>query len=222
MAYTPPGQTRERVFRFMRDRLLDGRPPTVREVRDALGFRAVESARSHLRALVEEGRLSQTPGKARGYALPETMGQGGVPRLVPVLGRVPAGPFDLAVEDVESYLPSRSGSGDELFALRVHGDSMRGVGIMDGDLVIVRRQPTASSGSIVVALVGDEATVKTLYIRNGSEASASGVSDGDTGSRGRIELRPENPDYEPIIPDPDEVQILGKVVEVRRFLEGSV
>ncbi len=222
MAHTPPGQTRERVFRFMRDRLLDGRPPTVREVRDALGFRAVESARSHLRALVEEGRLAQTPGKARGYALPETMGQGGVPRLVPVLGRVPAGPLDLAVEDVESYLPARSGSSDELFALRVHGDSMRGVGIMDGDLVIVRRQPTASSGSIVVALVGDEATVKTLYIRNDSEASASGVSDGDTGSRGRIELRPENPDYQPIVPDPAEVQILGKVVEVRRHLEGNV
>ncbi len=222
MAHTPPGQTRERVFRFMRDRLLDGRPPTVREVRDALGFRAVESARSHLKALVEDGRLVQKPGKARGYALPETMGQGGVPRLVPLLGRVPAGPLDLAVEDVESYLPSRSGSSDELFALRVHGDSMRDVGIMDGDLVIVRRQPTASSGSIVVALIGDEATVKTLYIRNDSEASASGVRDGDTGSRGRIELRPENPDYQPIVPDPAEVQILGKVVEVRRLLEGSV
>ena len=205
MAHTPPGQTRERVFRFMRDRLLDGRPPTVREVRDALGFRAVESARSHLMTLVEEGRLVKKPGKARGYALPETMGQGGVPRLVPLLGRVPAGPLDLAVEDVESYLPSRSGSSDELFALRVHGDSMRDVGIMDGDLVIVRRQPTASSGSIVVALIGDEATIKTLYIRNG-----------------RIELRPENPDYQPIVPDPAEVQILGKVVEVRRLLEGSV
>ena len=205
MAHTPPGQTRERVFRFMRDRLLDGRPPTVREVRDALGFRAVESARSHLMALVEDGRLVQKPGKARGYQLPETMGQGGVPRLVPLLGRVPAGPLDLAVEEVEAYLPSRSGSSDELFALRVHGDSMRDVGIMDGDLVIVRRQPTASSGSIVVALIGDEATVKTLYIRNG-----------------RIELRPENPDYQPIVPDPAEVQILGKVVEVRRLLEGSV
>lgn len=205
MAHTPPGQTRERVFRFMRDRLLDGRPPTVREVRDALGFRAVESARSHLMTLVEEGRLVKKPGKARGYALPETMGQGGVTRLVPLLGRVPAGPFDLAVEEVESYLPSRSGSSDELFALRVHGNSMRDVGIMDGDLVIVRRQPTASSGSIVVALIGDEATVKTLYIRNG-----------------RIELRPENPDYQPLVPDPAEVQILGKVVEVRRLLEGSV
>ena len=218
MAHTPPGKTRERVFRFVRDRLLDGRPPTVREVRDALGFRAVESARSHLMTLVEEGRLVQKPGKARGYALPETMGQGGVPRLVPLLGRVPAGPLDLAVEDVESYLPSRSGSSDELFALRVHGDSMRDVGIMDGDLVIVRRQPTASSGSIVVALVGDEATVKTLYIRNGSEATRDDAS----ASRGRIELRPENPDYQPIVPDPAEVQILGKVVEVRRLLEGSV
>jgi len=209
MAHTPPGETRERVFRFMRDRLLDGRPPTVREVRDALGFRAVESARAHLNALVEEGRLVKKPGRARGYALPETVGQGGVPRLVPLLGRVPAGPTDLAVEDVERYLPSRSARGDEMFALRVRGDSMRDAGIMDGDVVIVRRQPTASSGSIVVALIGDEATVKTLWVDNGS-------------GRGRIELRPENPDYQPIVPDPDEVQILGKVVEVRRFLEGGV
>jgi len=212
MAYSPPGQTRERVFRFMRDRLLDGRPPTVREVRDALGFRAVESARNHLSALVEAGRLVKKPGVARGYALPETMGQGGVPRLVPLLGQVPAGPLDLAIEDVESYLPSRCGSNDEMFALRVRGDSMRDAGIMDGDLVIVRRQPTASSGSIVVALIGDEATVKTLHVSNG---------EGATG-RGRIELRPENADYQPIVPDPDEVQILGKVVEVRRMLEGGV
>lgn len=210
MAHTPPGQTRERVFRFMRDRLLDGRPPTLREARDALGFRAVESVRAHLTALVEEGRLVKKEGRARGYALPETMGQRGVPRLVPLLGRVPAGPTDLAVEDVERYLPSRAAGDDELFALRVRGDSMRDAGIIDGDVVIVRRQPTASSGSIVVALIGDEATVKTLYLegRNGS-------------GRGRIELRPENPDYQPIVPDPDEVQLLGKVIEVRRFLEGG-
>jgi repressor LexA len=209
MAHTPPGKTRERVFRFMRDRLLDGRPPTVREVRDALGFRAVESARAHLSALVEEGRLVKKPGRARGYALPETVGQGGVPRLVPLLGRVPAGPTDLAVEDVERYLPSRAAAGDELFALRVRGDSMRDAGILDGDVVIVRRQPTASSGSIVVALIGDEATVKTLYVHDGGPG------------RGRIELRPANPDYRPIVPDPDELQILGKVVEVRRYLEGG-
>lgn len=195
----------------MRDRLLDGRPPTLREVRDALGFRAVESVRSHLTALVEEGRLAKKPGRARGYALPETVGQGGVPRLVPLLGRVPAGPTDLAVEDVDGYLPSRSAGGDEMFALRVRGDSMRDAGIMDGDVVIVRRQPTASSGSIVVALIGDEATVKTLHVSNGNGRA-----------RGCIELRPENSDYEPIVPDPDELQILGKVVEVRRFLEGGI
>jgi repressor LexA len=190
----------------------------VREVRDALGFRAVESARTHLLALVEEGRLVKRPGVARGYALPQTSGQGGVPRLVPLLGQVPAGPLDLAIEEVESYLPSRCGSNDELFALRVRGDSMRDVGIMDGDLVIVRRQPTASSGSIVVAMIGDEATVKTLHIRKGN-----GHDHGEGGAgRGRIELRPENADYHPIVPNPDEVTILGKVIEVRRMLEGGV
>jgi repressor LexA len=198
----------------MRERLLDGQPPTVREVRDALGFRAVESARTHLSALVQEGRLVKKLGVARGYALPETSGQGGVPRLVPLLGRVPAGPLDLAIEDVESYLPSRCGSNDEVFALRVRGDSMRNAGIMDGDLVIVRKQPTASSGSIVVAMIGDEATVKTLHISNGHGEGGVG--------HGRIELRPENADYQPIVPDPAEVQILGKVIEVRRMLEGGI
>ena len=96
---------------------------------------------------------------------------------------------------------------------------MRDAGIMDGDLVIVRRQPTASSGSIVVALIGDEATVKTLYIRNGADTRSS-VGEAAANGSGRIELRPENPDYQPIVPDPDELQILGKVIEVRRFLEG--
>jgi repressor LexA len=100
---------------------------------------------------------------------------------------------------------------------------MRDAGIMDGDLVIVRRQPTASSGSIVVALVGDEATVKTLHIRSGTETDGPDAAGGMTASsRGRIELRPENPDYEPIVPDPDELQILGKVIEVRRYLERGV
>ncbi len=212
MARTPPGRTRKRVYRFVRERLLAGRPPTLREVQRALGFRAVESARAHLNILVEEGRLVKEAGKARGYRLPEGPGHGGVPRLVPLLGRVPAGPLDLAVEEVEDYLPvsSRGSShrslrgGTGLFALRVEGDSMRDAGILDGDVVIVRQQLTAESGDIVVALVGDEATVKRLYIKGR-----------------RLQLRPENLDYRPIEPDPGELTVLGKVVEVRRYLEGG-
>ncbi len=202
MGRTPPGETRERVFRFVRERLLAGAPPTVREVQRAFGFRAVETAREHLEALVEEGRLQKLPGRARGYRLPDTPDRGGGTVLVPLLGRVPAGPLDLAVEDPEGYIPvqARRAPG-ELFALRVRGDSMTGAGILDGDLVVARRQPTARPGEIVVALVGDESTVKRLRVRGR-----------------RLELHPENPAYKPIVADPREVRILGKVIEVRRAL----
>lgn len=199
---TPPGQTRERVYRFVRDRLLDGNPPTIREVQDAFGFKAVESARSHLSALVREGRLLKDGNKARGYRLPDIPTHE-PPVQVPLLGRVPAGPLNLAVEEVESYLPMRPKfRGAELFALRVEGDSMRDAGILDGDVVIVQKQATADPGDIVVALIGEEATVKTLFIEGK-----------------RIELRPQNPEYAPIVPDPSELMLLGKVLEVRRHLD---
>jgi len=201
MGRTPAGQTREKVFRFVRDRLASGRPPTVREVMEAFGFRSPQTAREHLDGLVEGGRLKKDPGVARGFRLP---GRGEAPTvMVPLLGRVPAGPLDLAVEELEGHLPvqTRSRPG-ELFSLRVRGDSMKDAGIFDGDVVIVRRQPAASSGDIVVAMVGDEATVKRLRLK-----------------RGRVELHPENDAYAPIIPDPSDVKVLGKVVEVRRVLK---
>ncbi|HEX4824465.1 MAG TPA: transcriptional repressor LexA [Candidatus Polarisedimenticolaceae bacterium] len=201
MGRTPAGQTREKVFRFVRDRLAAGQPPTVREVMEAFDFRSPQTAREHLDALVEEGRLGKEPGVARGFRLP---GRGEPPTvMVPLLGRVPAGPLDTAVEDLEGHLPvqTRRAPGD-LFSLRVRGDSMKDAGIFDGDVVVVRRQPRADSGEIVVALVGDEATVKRLRIK-----------------RGRIELHPENDAYAPIVPEPGEVKVLGKVVEVRRILE---
>jgi repressor LexA len=218
---------RERVYQFVRERLLAGRPPTVREVQAELGFRAVESARAHLAALVEEGRLEKTPGAARGYRLPGTAADGSAthrssPRLVPLLGGVPAGDPVTAVEEVEGYLPvlgrgigrgtvrdsgrdSGRTTGHELFALRVCGESMRGAGILDGDVVIVRRQGRADSGDIVVALVGEEATVKRLRVTNK-----------------RVELHPENPLFDVIVPDPTEFTLLGRVIEVRRSLDGPL
>jgi repressor LexA len=250
---TPPGKTREQIYRFVRARLLEGLPPTVREVQEHFGFQAVQTAHEHLRRLVAEGRLIKQKGKARGYALPEmTVAKGSATLYIPLLGRVPAGGLDAAIEDTEGYIPVQTrgseavvassrtaaleggggssqrargrppqkdatakgtglstsyqatqpaGSG-QLFALRVHGESMIGIGIFPGDIVIVRSQPVAQSGDIVVALIGDEATVKRLRLR-----------------RGRIELHPENPAFEPIIPGPDECTILGKVVETRRYFE---
>ena len=198
MGRTPPGQTRERVFKLVRDQLLAGSPPTVREVQRAFGFKSPQTAREHLEALVGEGRLTKRKGRSRGYRLPSTMGPPTI--LVPLLGRVQAGSPTPAVEDLEGYLPIQSSrSPEELFGLRVRGESMSGVGILHDDVVIVRRQSTADSGEIVVALIddGDEATVKRLRIRGR-----------------RVELHPENPDFDVLVPE--KVTLLGKVVEVRR------
>jgi repressor LexA len=200
MGRTPAGETRERIYQFVRDRLLGGFPPTVREVKEAFGFRSVQTAREHLETLVTEGRLAKEVGKARGYRLG---GDSRPTRLIPLLGRVPAGPLNIATEDLEGYLPIQGHrSGDDLFGLRVRGESMTGAGILPGDIVVVRRQPAADSGDIVVALIGGEATVKRLRIR-----------------RNRVELHPENPAFEAIIPDPSDLTLLGKVIEVRRYLE---
>ena len=186
----------------MRGRLLEGAPPTIREVQAAFGFRAVQTAREHLEALVEEGLLAKESGLARGYRLPGS--DAAIPaRLVPLLGRVQAGNLTLALEEPQGYLPIRSRRPEkELFALRVDGDSMKDAGILEDDVVVVRRQSSADNGDIVVALVGDEATVKRLRIRGR-----------------RIELHPENPSYDVITPSPGTLSLLGRVIEVHRYLE---
>lgn len=199
---TPIGQTRELIYQFVRKRLLEGLPPTVREVCEAFNFRAVETARQHLERLVTEGRLAKRKGKARGYCLPTGMKSDPVTIAIPLLGRVQAGGLMTAVEDIEGYVPVQSRGSGELFALTVEGKSMTGAGIFPGDIAIVRHQPTADSGDIVVALVGDEATVKRLRIK-----------------KNKIELHPENPDFKPIVPDPDHLVILGKVIEIRRNID---
>jgi repressor LexA len=169
---------------------------------EAFGFRSPQTAREHLDALIEEGRLEKEPGLARGLRLPGRRGEAPTV-LVPILGRVPAGPLDTAIEDFEGHVPVQTHRAPgELFGLRVKGDSMRDAGILDGDLVVVRRQPRAEDGTIVVAMVEDEATVKRLRLK-----------------RGRVELHPENPAYAPIVPEPASVRVIGKVVEVRRRLE---
>jgi repressor LexA len=209
MPRTPPGQTRNEVYRFVRERLVAGHPPTLREIQAELGFRAVETAREHLAGLVSEGKLVHEPGRSRGYRLPHGKGSA-QPLLVPLLGRVQAGALVTAVEELEDWVPVQAGTGspDELFALRVRGESMLGAGILPDDIVIVRRGTAAVSGDIVVALVDDEATVKRL--RKGT-----GVA------RGSIELRPENPAFDVIVRPARAVTVLGKVIEVRRYLESA-
>lgn len=196
MPRTPPGKTRERVLAFVRERLLAGAPPTIREVQHALGFRSVGTAREHLDALVDGGQLTKAgAGRHRGVRLP------GPPRprsvLVPLLGRVQAGALTEAIEDAEGHLAVETRlPANDLFALRVRGDSMAPE-ILADDLLVVRRQPRADPGDVVVALVDGEATVKRLRL-----------------VRGRPELHATNPLFAPIVPDA--LELLGKVIELRR------
>ncbi|MCP4574135.1 MAG: repressor LexA [bacterium] len=209
MPATPPGQTRRQVHAYVRERIAEGAPPTVREVQHHFGFKAVQSARQHLEALVQEGALTKEPGRARGYRLPPGEGSAGfLPgapdlRMVPLLGRVQAGALTEAIEDPQGYVPVEGQPADaNLFALTVRGESMLGAGILPGDTVVVRRQHAVRNGEIVVAQVAGEATVKRLRLK-----------------RGHVELHPENALFKPIVLDGrDEVNILGRVVEVRRCL----
>jgi len=209
----PRGKTRQKVYEFVRQQILSATPPTTREVQQRFGFKAVQSARQHLEALVTEGKLAKLPGKARGYRLPFGPAVQRPLRMVPMLGRVQAGALTEAIEDPDGYIPMEGPAvGGELFALKVRGESMKNAGILPGDTVIVHRQDTANDGEIVVAMVGDEATVKRLGLRSG-----------------RVILHPENDDFAPIVLAPDdetsgpemadEVRLLGKVVEVRRTLD---
>jgi repressor LexA len=203
MARTPPGRTRARVLAFVRASLERGRAPTIREVQAAVGLRAPEGARQHLLQLVEEGRLARAGG-ARGWRLPDDATAR--TRFVPLLGQVPAGDPSEAIEEREGVIPVDArrvrGASDKLFALSVRGESMRDAAILPGDVVIVDPKARARHRDVVVARIGGEATVKRLWI-----------------AKGRAELRPENPAFAPIVPAPgEELEILGKVIEVRRYL----
>ena len=161
----------------------EGFPPTRAEIADALGFRSVNAAEDHLKALARKGALSVLPGTSRGIRLPG----GGAPRRgVPIIGQVAAGRPILAEANVQGHCQLDPGlfrpRADYL--LRVRGMSMRDAGILDGDLLAVHRTPEAAGGEIVVARVDDEVSVKRFRRR------------GHT-----VRLMPENEDYEPIVVD---------------------
>jgi repressor LexA len=174
----------------------------MREIASALGLASPSTVLHHLRVLEEQGYIEREPSRNRAlrassWRSGETQGA----RLVPLVGRVAAGLPILAAENLEGYMPLPQDlfSGRELFMLQVQGDSMIGAGILEGDYVIVSQQSAADDGDIVVAMIEDEATVKRIFRRVD-----------------HIELRAENPRYEPIL-SPD-VQVLGKVVGVVRAL----
>ncbi len=178
-----------------------GYPPTVREIGQAVGLASPSSVFFHLNALVEGGYLEKDASRTRALRPAGARPGSHAPRYVPIVGRVAAGEPLLAVENIEALAPIPDGlfSGQELFMLRVVGDSMIEAGILDGDMVIVNKQQAADSGDIVVALVDDEATVKRLHVdENG------------------VELRPANAAMQPL--RPERFQIIGKVVGLLRTL----
>lgn len=169
-----------------------GYAPSVREIGDAVGLSSTATVTYHLAQLQKKGKLTYEPGKKRAITLTNPPTRGG---QIPIVGVVTAGVPILAVENREGTL---NWDGDpNCFALRVRGDSMIDVGILEGDLVVVRPQQSADDGQIVVAMIEDEATVKTLRRR-----------------RGMVWLQPENPAYSII--QADDIQLVGLVKAVVR------
>ena len=182
----------EKIVEFVRQFTFEkGFPPSIREIGAAVGLRSTASVSYHLQQLQEKGLLLAPGGKGRKRAIVTAQRPG----QIPVIGVVTAGVPILAFENQEGTMPW---DGDpSCFALRVRGDSMINAGILSGDKVVVRPQSTANDGQIVVARIGDEATVKRLSRRNG-----------------QVWLLPENPDYEPI--DGSEAELVGIVKAVIR------
>jgi repressor LexA len=186
-----------------------GYPPSVREIGATVGLTSPSTVHTHLATLQRMGYLHRDPTKPRAIEVRYDATTGAAVdrrpvRHVPLVGDVAAGTDVLAQENIEETMPlpaDLTGEGD-LFMLRVRGDSMVDLGILDGDFVVARTQPSADKGDVVVAgIPGDEATVKT-YSRRGA----------------KIVLVPANARLEPMVFDPDEVHIYGKVVTVLRRL----
>ncbi len=187
-------ETKERIYGYLRS-CAAGEFPTVREIAAACGISSPSVVHRHLLALEKEGRITRTAGRARsaGVSRPAST-------LVPLVGRVAAGLPVTAVEWIEEYLPlpADMAGGDQPFALRVVGESMKNAGILPGDLVICEKTPVAENGEIVVALIDGEATVKRFFHK-----------------ADRVVLQPENPDFAPI--ESQSVTLLGRVTAVLRW-----
>ena len=194
-------QTVELVYNFLIDYIRNnGYPPSIRDICKGVGIKSTSTVHNHLKRLSELGRIEMKPGKRRAISVPAL--EQGHEQKIPLIGRVTAGVPILAAQNIERELSVPAGyfpDSDDMFALRVSGDSMRDAHILDGDIVFVRKQPTAELGQVVVALLDTEATVKRLVSENN-----------------RIYLKPENSTYS-LIPFEDEsYRILGIVRGVFR------
>jgi repressor LexA len=189
----------ELVYKYIVDTIADyGYSPSVRDICSSLSIKSTSTAYSYIEKLISKGYLRKDTRISRSYR-PVSMDS---TYKVPIIGKVTAGIPITAIENHEGYYTfSPDGltyDSDKLFALRVSGTSMIEAGIMDGDLVIVEKTPSAENGQIIVAMVDDSATVKTFYKENG-----------------KFRLQPENSTMAPIICD--EVSVIGRVVASVRY-----
>lgn len=192
-------KTQQKVFDYIKE-VIDERgvAPSVREIGKAVGLKSTSTVQYNLNALEGLGYIERDSQLKRTIRICKN---GIRPAHVPLVGTVTAGQPILAVETIEDYIPVPINQrGRELFALKIKGDSMINAGILDGDIAIIEKTPSAENGEIVVALIEDEATVKRFFKE-----------------KGHFRLQPENENYEPIIVK--ELIILGKVVSLIRNYE---
>lgn len=205
MSYGKISKKQQEILDYIKNEILNrGFPPAVREICEAVNLRSTSSVHSHLESLEKNGYIRRDPTKPRAIEIVDdnfNLVRREVVN-VPIVGRVAAGEPLLALENVENYfpIPAEFMPNAQTFILNVQGESMINAGILDGDHVIVEQCSTAKNGDMVVALVEDSATVKTFYKENGY-----------------YRLQPENDYMDPIIVR-GEVQILGKVIGVFRFM----
>lgn len=191
----------EQVLAFIRECIrCNGYPPTVREICAGLDLSSPSTVHAHLANLERQGLIKRDPTKPRALDLARDLRPS---RPLPLVGQVAAGVPLLADDNIEELVdvPGFLRRDDGDFVLRINGDSMIDAGIFDGDLIVVHPQDDAGNGEIVVARVGDEATTKRFY-RDGHS----------------IRLQPENENYEPLIVDESDVEMVGRVVGVLRRL----
>ncbi len=189
-------ERQKRVLDYIAGRLKDGYSPTIREIAEHFGFSSTGTVRDYIKALERKGYISRKRKIARGIRINKPLSS------IKVIGNIHAGDPKLALQDEIGNLPLDFGLdyGRELFALRVKGDSMKDAGILEGDYVIVE-SGVFEIGDIVIAVIGEEATVKRL-VRKGNE----------------LFLKPENSSYR-AIPFNEETSILGRVIRVVRYLK---
>lgn len=194
-----------RIFSFIRERVENNSlSPTIREIASEFGYKSPNNVRQHLRLIANKGYIKLLPGIARGIQIAEEFKQyfDENQNRVPLIGTVAAGKPITAMENVKGYviLDRAFFKSDNLFTLRIRGDSMEGIGVLDRDIVVVKQQNTAEQRDIVVAVIDGEATLKR-YIRE----------------MDRVILRAENPNYDDIvIPQGENLWIAGKMVGILR------